>query len=125
MKQTNRCIPNDTLIMLYRILVEPYLRYCNTAWGNCGATLLNRLQTLQNRAARVVTGISYEDADHDRILKDLNNLNVHQLLELDTASLMYQIENALVPVHVKNMFTKCCEIHAYNTRAASASSGLS
>ena len=54
-KRTKRYIPNDTLIMLYRTLVEPCLRYCNTTWGNCGATLLNRLQTLQNRAARVIT----------------------------------------------------------------------
>ena len=41
-------------------------------------------------------------------------------LEVDTVSLMYQVENDLVPVHVKNMFTKCSEIHAYNTRAANA-----
>ena len=81
--------------MLYRTIVEPYLRYCNTAWGNCGATLLNRLKTLENHAGRVITGISYENAD-------LNILNVCQLVELDTASLMYQIKNNLVPVHVKN-----------------------
>ena len=78
MKRTKRYIPIDTLIMLYTTLAEPYLRYCNTTWGSSGATLLNRLQTLQNRAARVITGISYEDADHDRILKDLNILNVRQ-----------------------------------------------
>ena len=111
-------IPNDTLIMLYRTPFEPYLRYCNTTSGNCGATLLNRLQTLQNRAARVITVISYEDADHKRILKDLSILNVRQLVELVTASLMYRVENNLVPAHVKNMFTKCSEIHAYNTRVA-------
>ena len=79
--------------MLYRSLVEPYPIYCNTTWGNCGATLLNRLQTLQNRAAIVITGISYENADHNRILKDLNILNVRWLVEIDTASLMYRVEN--------------------------------
>ena len=106
--------------MLYRALAEPYLRYCNTTWGNCGATSLNRLQTLQNRAARVITGISYEDADHKRLSKDLNILNVRQLVEPDTASLMYRVENDSVPAHIKNMFTNCSEIHAYNTRAANA-----
>ena len=75
---------------------------------------------MQNRASRVITGISSENADHDRILKDLNILNVCQLVELDTASLMYRDENDLVLAHVKNMFTKCSEIHAYNTRAANA-----
>ena len=103
MKRSKRYIPNDTLIMLYRTRVEPYLRYCNTTWGNCGATLLNRLQTLQNCAARVITGISYEDADHKSILKDLNILNVRQLVELGTASLMNRVENDLVPAHVKNI----------------------
>ena len=36
MKRIRGYIPNDTLIMLYKSLVEPYLRYCNTTWGNCG-----------------------------------------------------------------------------------------
>ena len=103
--------------MLYRTLVEPYLRYCNTTWSNCGAALLNKLQTLQNRTARVITGISYEDADHNWILKQyLNILNVRQLVELETASLMYRVKNDLVPAHVKNMVTKCSEIHALGRR---------
>ena len=51
MKRSKRYIPNDSLIMLYRILVEPYLRYCNTTWSNI---IKYRLQTLQNRAARVI-----------------------------------------------------------------------
>ena len=53
-----------------------------------------------------------------QIIKDLNILNVRQLVKLDTASLMYRVENDSVPAHVKNMITKCSEIHAYNTTAA-------
>ena len=46
---------------------------------------------------------------------------MYVLVELDTASLKYQIENDLVRAHVKNMFTKYSEIDAYyNTRAANA-----
>ena len=55
-----------------------------------------------------------------KILKDLNILNVSQLVELDTLSLSYRVENDLVPADIKNMFAKCCEIHAYNTGAANA-----
>ena len=64
------------MILLYRTLIEPYLRYCNATWGNCGETLLNRLQTLQNRAATVPPSDigncvmvdkprAYLDRDHD------------------------------------------------------------
>ena len=46
MKHIKDCIPRDSLILLYRTLVEPYFGYCNTTWGNCGTSLLNKLQTL-------------------------------------------------------------------------------
>ena len=54
MKHVKSCIPKESLEMLYKTLVEPYLRYCNTTWGKCAQQLICKLQTLQNRAARVV-----------------------------------------------------------------------
>ena len=95
MKHIKDCIPRDSLILLYRTLVEPYFRYCNTAWGTCGTSLLNKLQTLQNRAAQIITGtvdhssMIYSEADHSSMLKDLNILNVHQLIKLDAVSVIY------------------------------------
>ena len=91
--------------MLYRLLVEPYLRYCSTTWVYCGATLLNRLQTLQNLTARDIAGILYEDADHNRISEDLDILNVRQLVPLDMAFFMYQPENEFI--------TSACQKHVY------------
>ena len=114
------CIPRDSLILLYRTLVEPYFRYCNTTWGNCGTSLLNKFQTLQNRAARVITGIKYSarEVDHSSMLKDLNILYVRQPIKLDTVSVIYRTENGLVPDKVKTWFTKCSSVHSYNTREA-------
>ena len=118
MKRIKGFILRDSLILLYRTLVEPYFRYCNTTWGNCGTSLLHKLQTLQNRAAQVITG----EADHSSMLKDLNILNVSQLIKLDAVSIIYRTENGLVPDpvpdKVKTWFTKCSSVHSYNTRAA-------
>ena len=50
MKRLSNDIPLDSLVTLYLTLIEPYFRYCNTVWGNCEQGLLNKLQTLQNRA---------------------------------------------------------------------------
>ena len=36
-------------------IVEPNFNYCCSASGSCGTTKLNKLQKLQNRAARIVT----------------------------------------------------------------------
>ena len=88
-------IPKDSLITLYKSLVEPYFRYCNTVWGRCGKSYIDKLQTLQNRAARIVTRVSYEDADHAVLLREI---------EYDSLSLIYKIKNGHAPGHTRQMF---------------------
>ena len=39
---------------------------------------------------------------------------------LDTASLVYKINNDLTPQHTKDWFRKCSTVHPYSTRAAVA-----
>ena len=46
-KRIRNFILKESLLTLYRTLVEPYLRYCNIVWGQCNETLLDKLQTLQ------------------------------------------------------------------------------
>ena len=60
----------------------------------------------QNRAARVIAEVKYEDTDHAKLLKDLDWRNMQEILELDTASLMYKIENDLTPFQLKEMFVR-------------------
>ena len=45
--------------------------YCSMVWDNCGKVLKENLQKLHNRAARVITGDTYEIRSFD-ILKKLN-----------------------------------------------------
>ena len=92
MKRVRRDVLTECLISLYRTLTELYIRYCNTTWGGCNS-LLDILQTLQSRTARFIANVKYENTDHANLLKDLDWLNVRQLIEFDTASLMYKIEN--------------------------------
>ena len=62
MKRIRYMVPQMTLHHIYQSLVQPHFDYCNNIWGSCGVTLHNKLQTLQNRAARVLTFSNY-DAD--------------------------------------------------------------
>ena len=39
MKHVKNCVSSQSLIMLYRTLVEPYFRYCSTTWGKCGKNI--------------------------------------------------------------------------------------
>ena len=73
-KRVRDSIPKDSLITLYKSLMEPYFKYCKIVWGRCGKLYTNKLQTLQNRAARIVIRISYEDADHAITMRMLTML---------------------------------------------------
>ena len=103
MKRVRNDIPKESLLAPCRTVVEPYLRYCNNTWGKCSATLIGKLQTLQNRATRIITNATYDNTD---LAKLLRQLNWSQLIDFETASLMYKIENELTPAHLKQMLSQ-------------------
>ena len=55
---------------------QPYFDYCSPLWDTCDKTLRNKLQILQNRAARVIMGTRYDDR--------IRSSDLLQSLEWDT-----------------------------------------
>ena len=51
-------------------MIQPYFDYCSPLWDTCDKTLKDNLQTLQNRAARIIYGANY-DIRSKGILKNL------------------------------------------------------
>ncbi|CAH3170294.1 unnamed protein product [Porites lobata] len=45
---------------MYNALVMPYFNYCGAVWGNINKGLADKLQKLQNRAARILTFSNYD-----------------------------------------------------------------
>ena len=69
-----RCRPfvnQTTLESVFNALVQPYFNYCSEVWGHCNKSLSNKLQKLQNRAARILTFSSY-DTSADPLFELLN-----------------------------------------------------
>ena len=63
-------VPLCALVTLYRSLIELCFGYCSPLWGTCGKQLRGKLQKIQNRTGRVITGSSYDVTSADV----LNNL---------------------------------------------------
>ena len=36
LKRARSLVPHETLIMMYKALVQPYLDYCSSVWGGIG-----------------------------------------------------------------------------------------
>ena len=71
LKRIRHFIPKESLLLLYHTLIEPYFKYCSIVWGQCSETLRDKLQTLQNKAARTIANVSVNfkpDHSHSHIL---------------------------------------------------------
>ena len=75
---------STALTSLYTSIVEPHFRYCCSVWGCAGTTEINRLQKLQNRAARIVT---------NRSLNELAPSYLRSLFRKDSQSTSYRQRN--------------------------------
>ena len=81
---------------------------CNVR-GNCGKTLLDRLQKLQNRAARVLTFSCY-DSDTGCLVQKLGWKNLCTQLQIQKASIVHKSLNGLAPEYLCSKFAKRNEI---------------
>ena len=117
MKKTSKFLDKNSLLMLYRTLVETHLRYCNVVKGKCNETLKDRLQILQNKAARVITKVKYEDADHLGLTCQLGWLTVRGLIKLALGIFMYKSQNNLFPETAGKFHIPVEMVHSYETRS--------
>ena len=60
MKRIKPFVPPATLKTIYKALIQPYFDYCSPLWDTCGKILQDKLQKFESRAARVITGASYD-----------------------------------------------------------------
>ena len=86
--------------------------------GQCNETQKDKLQALQNKAARTIAKVKFNYADHSRLLQDPGWLNIRNLLELDMGIFMYKCQNKLMPGSITNLFRTVYSMHSCQTRAA-------
>ena len=86
-------------------LVQSLFDYCGLVWGNCGKTLSNNLQKLQNRAARVITSSNF-DVDVDSLFHKLSWRDLKSQRQIRNAWMVFKSLNGLVPEYLKSKFIK-------------------
>ena len=89
---------------------EPNLNYCCSAWESCSNTKLNKLQTLQNTAARIITSNSY-DSSAAPLLQRLGWLPFHRLVHRETSIMVYKSFNGLAPDSLRQIFSRLSDVH--------------
>ena len=49
----------ENLVKVYKSVIEPYFDYCSIVWDTHSIELTDKLQSLQKRAAKIITGATY------------------------------------------------------------------
>ena len=112
-KRVRPLVPQATLHLIHQALIHPHFNYCNTVWGNCGITLRNKLQKLQNRAARVLTFSDYDEGA-GYLFELLGWKNLARRHEIEKATMVYQSLHGLASEYLCSRFST--RETAYNLR---------
>ncbi len=105
LKHAKKYLPRETLVTLYKSLVEPHFRYCCSVWGCCGSTGINQLQKLQNRAARIVTNSSF-DAPSGPLIEILGWKTIVELIHIESKTMVFKSLNELAPQYMESLFER-------------------
>ena len=89
------------LISVYNALVKTYFDYCCEVWDPIGSILSNKLQSLQNRAARIIMGYPNEHGFLEAALTALG----WKTLKESKARLMYKIIHGFAPTALTEIFS--------------------
>ena len=117
-KRVKPFVPSQTLQNLYNSLVLPYFDYCSPLWDNCGSMLKEKLQKLQNRAARIMTGANYDVRSTD-LLHAMSWKNLNDRHKMNKSVLMFKILNNHSAPNFKDKFiTRDTNLSNYNLRNA-------
>ena len=105
LKRIRQLVNIDTAEKIYKALIEPHFDYCSLVWDGLGVKLADKLQKLQNRAARAVSTLSY-DISSNTILDMLGWDRLQLRRSKQKAKMMLKVSNELVPCYVNEIFVK-------------------
>ena len=114
-KRIRHLTPFNVLIKVYNSLIQPHFDYCNVVWGNCNKGLSEKLQRLQNRAARILMSASY-DSNLDDLFRALGWRRLHYQRLEQKSILMYKTLHGMTPDYLRSRFVYRDNARAYRLR---------
>ena len=117
------CTSMEVLKNVYHALIHSYLRYGILIWGNACQSVLEPLQILVNKAARIMTFAPFGNLDLNPAYEYLKILDVTKTFLLETGKYHFKLVNHLLPTVIGNYFdTSATQAarHTYSLRSLSS-----
>ena len=107
-------ISTDVAVQIYNALILPHCDYCSPVWDCMSGYLNDKLQKLQNRAARAITKSPF-DTRSNLLLGMLKWENLSLRRKKQKALIMYKTLKELAPEYLQCLFTQR-HVNDYNLR---------
>ena len=98
-------LPKNTLQTIYFSSIVPTVTYCNLAWGTCSPNLLNEIEHIHLRAAKIIYNLSDNLTDNE-ILTATKWQPITHTYKRKLMILMHNIYNNQAPEILSNLFNK-------------------
>jgi hypothetical protein len=105
-------------MLVYNAVIQPHFDYSCEVWDELGKGLGERLQKLQNRAARLIMNFKNKHGQSILARTALGWTSLEERRELMKAILMYKTVNQLAPQRLCNIFQFSNTVNSYNLRGS-------
>ena len=105
LKRVQPFISKETAIQIYNALIMPHFDYCSPVWDCLSGYLSDKLQKVQNRAARVITKSPF-DTSSNHLLSTLDWERLSLRRKKQKALMMYKTTNDLALEYLQSLFSQ-------------------
>jgi len=97
-------LTKELLVVIYKAIIEPHFDYCCLVWDSINDTLSDKLQKLQNRCARIITGAPYLTVSTEEVFSQLKWKTLNRKRAEQKAIMMFKVANGKVPPYLEKIF---------------------
>ena len=112
-------VPKQSLKSLYSSFIQSHVLYGILNWGCASKTILEPLKCNLCKAVRIIDSANYT-AHSEPIFKRLKIFTFNNLYMLETAKMIFQINNNTSNNFLQDDLMKTKNLHKYNTRQSSS-----
>ncbi len=118
LRSLRNLVPIDTLTLMYNAIVLPHFDYSDIVLDSRSAASKFKLQSLQTRAARLITG-SGPKTSRNPLYKSLSWLSLQHRQDFHKCVMVYKCRNCLAPSYLEKLFTSNDTKQTYNNSHSS------
>ena len=118
LRRMSKIFPQSLLVKIYKTFIQPKIDYGNTVWGYTTETNINKIQRMQNHAARIILkNFDYINTRGIDLVRQLGLFDIRSRRDYFTRVFMFKAIHGLAPSYISDCIDMNFDVNGYNTRS--------